>query len=109
MDITININNISFNISIGIDIGISIDINININSNVNIININISLCFPKGVLISCPPRACLPARNGLVNKVEFLGLIPQNGGRPMRLRDHYVKVQVASQVIDKMFEISQST
>ena len=39
------------------------------------------------VLVSCPPRARLPARNGLVNEVEFLGLIPQNGGRPTRLRD----------------------
>ena len=29
-----------------------------------------------------------PSRNGLVNETEFLGLIPQNGGRPMRLRDH---------------------
>ena len=38
-------------------------------------------------LVSCPPRVHLPARNGLVNEVEFLGLIPQNGGRPMRLRD----------------------
>ena len=78
MDITININNISFNISIGIGIDIGISIGI---------NINISLCFPKGVLVSCPPHAYLPARNGLVNEVEFLGLIPQNGGRPMRLRD----------------------
>ena len=40
-----------------------------------------------GLGVSCPPRARLPARNGLVNGVEFLGLIPQNGGRPMRLRD----------------------
>ena len=39
------------------------------------------------VLVSCPPRARLPVRNGLVNEVEFLGLIHQNGGRPMRLRD----------------------
>ena len=38
-------------------------------------------------VVSCPPRARLPARNGLVNEVEFLGLIPQNGERPMRLRD----------------------
>jgi len=38
-------------------------------------------------LVSCPPRARLPARNGLVNEVEFLGLIPQIGGRPMRLQD----------------------
>ena len=38
-------------------------------------------------VVSCPPRARLPARNGLVNEVEFLGLIHQNGGRPMRLRD----------------------
>ena len=38
-------------------------------------------------LVSWPVRARLPARNGLVNEVEFLGLIPQNGGRPMRLRD----------------------
>ena len=30
-------------------------------------------------LVSCPARARLPARNGLVNKVEFLGLITQNG------------------------------
>ena len=42
---------------------------------------------PSFFLVSCPPRARLPARNSLVNKVEFLGLIPQNGGRPMRLRD----------------------
>ena len=38
-------------------------------------------------VVSCPPRARLPARNGLVNEVKFLGLISQNGGRPMRLRD----------------------
>ena len=32
-------------------------------------------------LVSCPGAACmrLPARNGLVNEVEFLGLITQNG------------------------------
>ena len=30
-------------------------------------------------LVSCPARARLPARNGLVNEVEFLGLITQNG------------------------------
>ena len=29
-------------------------------------------------LVSCPARARLPARNGLVNEVEFLGLITQN-------------------------------
>ena len=29
-------------------------------------------CRPE--LVSCPPRARLPARNGLVNEVEFLGL-----------------------------------
>ena len=29
------------------------------------------------LLVSCPARTRLPARNGLVNKVEFLGLIPQ--------------------------------
>ena len=28
-------------------------------------------------LASCPAHTCLPARNGLVNKVEFLGLITQ--------------------------------
>ena len=28
-------------------------------------------------LVSCPPRARLQAINGLVNKMEFLGLIPQ--------------------------------
>ena len=38
-------------------------------------------------LVSCPPHVGLPARNGLMNEVKFLGLIPQNGGRPMRLRD----------------------
>ena len=32
-----------------------------------------------GGLVSCPARARLPARNGLVNEVEFLGLITQNG------------------------------
>ena len=36
-------------------------------------------------LVTSPAR--LPARNGLVNEVEFLRLIPQNGKRPMRLRD----------------------
>ena len=30
-------------------------------------------------LVSCPARARFPARNGLVNEVEFLGLITQNG------------------------------
>ena len=30
---------------------------------------------------------CLPARNGLVNEDEFLGFIPQNGGRAMTLQD----------------------
>ena len=30
-------------------------------------------------LVSCPARTRLPARNGLVNEVEFLGLITQNG------------------------------
>ena len=29
-------------------------------------------------LASCPASACLPVRNGLVNKVELLGLITQN-------------------------------
>jgi len=38
-------------------------------------------------LLSCPPRMHLPARNSLVNKGKFLGLIPQNWWRPMRLRD----------------------
>ena len=36
-------------------------------------------------VVSCPPGMRLLARNGLVNEVEFLGPIPQNGGRPMRL------------------------
>ena len=30
-------------------------------------------------VVSCPARVRLPARNGLVNEVEFLGLITQNG------------------------------
>ena len=30
-------------------------------------------------LVSCPAHACLLARNGLVNEVEFLGLITQTG------------------------------
>ena len=29
-------------------------------------------------LVSCPARVRLPARNGLVNEVEFLGLVTQN-------------------------------
>ena len=35
---------------------------------------------PDGTLVSCPPHtmSCLEGRNHLVNKVEFLGLIPQN-------------------------------
>ena len=47
----------------------------------------------RGELVSCPPppppppRARLLARNGLVKEVKFLGLIPQNGERPMRLRE----------------------
>ena len=28
-------------------------------------------------LVSCPARVRLPARNGLVNEVKFLGLIPK--------------------------------
>ena len=28
-------------------------------------------------VVSCPARVRLPAGNGLVNEVEFLGLIPQ--------------------------------
>ena len=43
-----------------------------------------SLLCGQLVVISYPPHTRLPARNGLVNEVEFLGLIPQNGGRPMR-------------------------
>ena len=31
------------------------------------------------MLVSCPTRAHLPARNGLVNEVEFLGLLPKTG------------------------------
>ena len=30
------------------------------------------------VVVSCPACACLLARNGLVNEVEFLGFIPTN-------------------------------
>ena len=30
-------------------------------------------------LVLCPARTRLPARNDLVNEVEFLGLITQNG------------------------------
>ena len=44
-------------------------------------------CKPLWPIVSSPPRARLPARNGLVSKLKFLGLIPQNGGRPMRLWD----------------------
>ena len=32
----------------------------------------------RNALVSCPARARLPARNGLVNEVKFLGLITQN-------------------------------
>ena len=32
----------------------------------------------RPLLVSCPARARLPVRNGLVNEVEFLGLITQN-------------------------------
>ena len=44
-----------------------------------------SMCMVH--LVVCLPCVHLPARNDLVNEVEFLGLIPQNCGRPMRLRD----------------------
>ena len=33
------------------------------------------VCCARIVLVSCPARSRLPARNGLVNEVEFLGLI----------------------------------
>ena len=46
--------------------------------------------MPEGIPSLVPTPAHLPARNGLVNEVEFLGLIPQNGGRPMRLQDRYL-------------------
>ena len=32
-----------------------------------------------GIVVLCPAHARLLARNGLVNEVEFLGLITQNG------------------------------
>ena len=35
--------------------------------------------YDTGIAVSCPARARLPTRNGLVNEVEFLGLIAQNG------------------------------
>ena len=41
----------------------------------------------RNTVVLWPARTRLPARNSLVNEVEFLGLIHQNGGRPMRLRD----------------------
>ena len=58
----------------------------------SIINLSSSIVchlsiFPSFYLVLCPPCVRLPVRNGLVNEVEFLGLIHQNGGRPMRLRD----------------------
>ena len=31
--------------------------------------------LPEGNLVSCPARACLLARNGLVNEVKILGFI----------------------------------
>ena len=36
------------------------------------------LLWNASMLVSCPARARLPARNGLVNEVKFLGLITQN-------------------------------
>ena len=33
--------------------------------------------IPGTTLVFCPACMCLPARNGLVNEVEFLGLIPK--------------------------------
>ena len=46
---------------------------------------------PPGV-VSCPPHVRLPVRNGLVNEVEFLGLIPQNGEdqRDCKIANYYV-------------------
>ena len=38
----------------------------------------LSLVTTSNRLVSCPARARLLARNSLVNKVEFLGLITQN-------------------------------
>ena len=39
---------------------------------------NLSVLHHMGV-VSCPAHACLPVRNGLMNKVKFLGLITHNG------------------------------
>ena len=36
-------------------------------------------------IVSCPPHTRPPGEKRLVNEVKFLGLIHQNGGRPMRL------------------------
>ena len=35
--------------------------------------------YDAGIVVSCPTRARLPARNGLVNEVKFLRLITRNG------------------------------
>ena len=37
------------------------------------------VCCPCSNLVSCPAHVRLPARNCLVNEVEFLGLVTQNG------------------------------
>ena len=50
-------------------------------------SISIHIHAGRPPVVSCPSRACLPARNGLVIEVKFLGLIPQKGGT-MRLQDH---------------------
>ena len=56
-------------------------------------------------LVSCPPRARLPARNGLVNEVEFLGLIPQNSGRPdCEIDNYYVALPYSIKIYSSPFE-----
>ena len=40
---------------------------------------NYKISLKLVLLVSCSARVRLPARNDLVNKVEFLGLITQNG------------------------------
>ena len=39
----------------------------------------VSFPHPHQDLVSCPAHVRLPARNSLVNEVEFLGLLPKSG------------------------------
>ena len=57
---------------------LSVSLGILVESFIGIIIIRYHSRQCKAHIVSCPAHACLPARNSLVNKVNFWGLIPQS-------------------------------